>query len=68
MDNMNSITESENGLTYSQDLVYDEILSLPECRKYLDEPALSDEKILDIKNNLVGIVNSVINYYIEGFK
>lgn len=68
MDNMNSIPNSENGLVYHQEPAFDDIISLVECKKYFGEQELSDEKIIDIKNNLVGIVNSVISYYIEDFK
>lgn len=69
MEDLNSTTNSsEKVLVYEQELSFDEIMSIAECKKYFAEQALSDEKINDIKNNLVGIVNSVISYYLEGFK
>ncbi len=40
-------------------------ISIEECKKILHRYHLSDEQILLIKNNLVGIANSVINYLID---
>ena len=69
MDSENSITNySEKGLICDQKAALDEIISIAECKEYFGEQILSDEKINDIKNNLVGIVNSVISYYLESFK
>lgn len=42
-----------------------EVISLDECRQCLGEFQLSDEKILAIRNNLVGIIDSLLNSYIE---
>lgn len=69
MEDLNSITNSsEKVLVYGQEPAFDDIISVAECKKYFSEQALSDEKIIDMKNNLVGIVNSVISYYLESFK
>lgn len=46
----------------------DGIMSLEECKKLLGEYNLTDQRILDIRNNLIGIVDSVLNTYLEGFK
>jgi hypothetical protein len=44
------------------------MLSIDECRDYLKEYNLSDEEIERMRNNLQGIVESVLDSYIEGFK
>lgn len=45
-----------------------EIISLEECKKYIGEFQLSDERILEIRNNMVGIIDSILNAYIENFE
>lgn len=44
-----------------------EIISTKECKEILGQE-LSDERILSIRDNLVGIIDSIINQYIEEFK
>lgn len=69
MNELNSITsDCENGLVCTQEPTYNDIISITECKNYLGSQELSDEKVKDMKNNLVGIVNSVINFYLEDFK
>lgn len=46
----------------------DEIISNEECKKYLGKYNLTDERILKIKDNLIGIVDSILNTYLEEFK
>lgn len=46
----------------------DEIISNEECKKYLGKYNLTDERILAIKDNLIGIVDSILNSYLEEFK
>lgn len=46
----------------------DEIISLEECKKYLASYNLTDQRILDIRNNMIGIIDSTLNAYLEGFK
>ncbi len=46
----------------------DKIISNEECRKYLGKYNLTDERILAIKDNLIGIVDSILNAYLEDFK
>lgn len=43
----------------------DEILSVEECKKCFGQYMLTDENVEAIKNNLVGLVDSIINSYIE---
>ena len=45
-----------------------EIISIKECKKYLNKYDLSDQRIAKIKDGLIGIVDSIFNSYLEGFK
>jgi hypothetical protein len=45
-----------------------EIISTEECKQYFGKFELSDQRIADIKNNLVGIVDSIINSYLDNFR
>jgi hypothetical protein len=42
-----------------------DVITLDECKKYLEEYHLSDDRIMEIRNNLTGIVDSLLNAYIE---
>jgi len=44
-----------------------DLVSIDECKKYLDKYDLSDEQILQLKNGLIGIVESIINSYLDEF-
>jgi len=46
----------------------DDIVSLEECREYLGDFELTDERILEIRNNMIGIVDRIINCYLEDFE
>lgn len=46
----------------------DEIISIEECKNYLGKYKLSDERILNIKDSLIGMVDGILNTYIEDFK
>jgi len=45
-----------------------ELITTEECKKYLGKFKLEDEKVEAIKDNLVGIVDCIINSYLEKFK
>ncbi len=45
-----------------------ETVSLEECKKYLETFQLTDERIIEIRNSMVGIVDSIINGYLENFE
>jgi hypothetical protein len=45
-----------------------ELLSLEECKEHLGKYNLSDQEILNIRDNLTGIVDSIINSYLDNFK
>ena len=57
-----------DNLPSTQKPIGETIISVEECKKYLGDFELSDENAKDIKNNLVGIVNSVISIYLEDFR
>lgn len=46
----------------------DEIVSLEELRKHFERFNLSDEKILQIKNYLIGISGKSIDTYLKSFR
>ena len=52
----------------TQKSVPNDIISVAECKEYLGNQELPDKKVTDIKNNLIGIVNSVINSYLDDFR
>ena len=45
-----------------------EVISFKECKEHFAKYDLDDRKIKDIKNNIEGIVNSIIGSYLETFK
>ncbi|HEY1074256.1 MAG TPA: hypothetical protein VGE59_00950 [Patescibacteria group bacterium] len=42
-----------------------EIISLKECKQYVGEFQLSDQRIIEIRNNMIGIIDQVINAYLR---
>lgn len=45
-----------------------EVMSTKECKQYFEKFELTDKRITDIKNNLIGIVNKIINSYFDDFR
>lgn len=45
-----------------------EVISFGECKKYFEKYDLDDKKIKAIKNNVEGIVNTIISSYLETLK
>ena len=45
-----------------------EIISIRECRSYFGGSDVSDSMIKIVRNNMVGVVDSVINTYLEEFR
>lgn len=43
-------------------------ISIEECKKYLGKFGLSDEKIIEIRNYLTGIIDKSINLYLDDFR
>lgn len=56
----NTISVSEEGSS--------ELISNDECNYYLGRYELSDQRVTSIKDNLIGIVDSVFSSYLEEFK
>ena len=44
-----------------------DLVSFDECQKHLEKYNLPDDQVLKIKNSLEGIVNSIINSYLNEF-
>lgn len=45
-----------------------EVISFKECKEHFEKYGLDDKKIKDIKNNIEGIVNTIISSYLETFE
>ena len=45
-----------------------DIISDEECRSFLIKYDFSDQRISEIKDSLIGIVDSIFNSYLEEFK
>lgn len=43
------------------------LVSLEECKQQLAKYNLSDEQVIQLKNGLIGIVDSIINLYLDEF-
>ena len=46
---------------------YNDLISLEECKEIVGTFELSDEKILELRNYIVGITNTAMNKYFEKF-
>lgn len=44
-----------------------ELVSVEECKQCLKKYNLPDDQVLQIKDNLIGIVDSIINSYLDEF-
>jgi hypothetical protein len=44
-----------------------ELVSLEECKRQLAKYNLSDEQVSQLKNSLIGIVDNIINSYLNEF-
>ncbi len=47
--------------------LYD-VISVDECKKIVADFELSDEKLLELRNYIIGIANSAMNIYLEDFR
>jgi hypothetical protein len=45
-----------------------EIISIEECRNYFNGSNMTDKAMKAIRNNLIGVVDSLINTYLEDFR
>ena len=44
------------------------VISVKECKEYLGKFNLSDERIIEIRNYLIGVVDKSINSYLDDFR
>jgi len=58
----------QKAIKRSSNFTEEEVISLSECRKYCKRLAISDQRMIEISNSLVGIVDSIINSYLEGLQ
>ena len=58
----------KGGLFCARKLADNEIISLRECQDYFKGSNVSESMIKIVRNNLVGVVDSVINTYLEEFR
>jgi len=63
---LTDIESSDDGLLLNQE--NHQALSTQECKNRLGKYGLSDKRIESIRNNLIGILDSIINSYVEEFK
>lgn len=54
-----------SSLTNTKKSSTQEIISLEECKQYVGEFQLSDRRIIEIRNNMIGIIDQVINAYLK---
>jgi hypothetical protein len=45
-----------------------EIISVEECKKYLGKYQLSDKRIVEIRDNITGIVDNLLNSYLKDLR
>lgn len=57
--------DSEQGVLKREN---EEVVSFNECKIHLSRYELSDQRVTSIKDNLIGIVDSVFSSYLEEFK
>ena len=55
-------------LSSTHNQTIDEMVSIEECRQYVAKFNLSDQKIYQIRNILMGIANKTISSYLENFR
>ena len=51
----------------TQKSVEDEIITVDECKEQLSKYNLSEEQIIEIRNNMIGFVDGIFNTYLDGF-
>ena len=52
----------------ASEIIDDPIITTKECQGYLEKYGLDDQRITTFRNSLVGIVDSILNSYIEEFE
>lgn len=44
-----------------------EVITLEECKGYIGKYDLTDQRILEIRNTVIGIVDSALNSYVKNY-
>lgn len=52
----------------TQEVPSDELISLEECKGFVGGFSLPDERVLLLRNSMIGIINSLLNAYLENFE
>lgn len=47
---------------------FQDVISIEECKKIVSAFELSDEKVMQLRNYIIGITNSTMDIYLEEFK
>lgn len=63
-----SISTKTAGNSGTQEQATDKVISLEECKKYIGDFNLPDNKIIDIRNFLIGVADKTLDSYLETFK
>lgn len=52
----------------SQEQVANEMISIEECKQFVAKFDLSDQKVGEIRNYMIGVIDKTINSYLDNFK
>jgi len=57
-----------SGFSSTKNLSKEELVSAEEFKKHLGKFKLSDKVMANLKNNIIGIVNTAIDTYLDDFR
>lgn len=63
-----AISHERTSLSCSRKSSDGEVMSIEECKKYIGKYDLSDQRITTIRDNLVGIVDRIMDSYLDNFR
>jgi len=67
--NFGQTVDSQRSAAFiAKNITVDEIVSVLECKQYLEGMQLSDEQMKNFKNNLIGVVDCVLSAYLDDFR
>lgn len=61
-------SHSNNSLCIPPEDINSHVISVEDCKKYLGKFELTDEKILEIRNYLIGIIDKSMSSYLDDFR
>lgn len=50
------------------ELPNDEVISVAECKRFIGKFNLEEARVEEIRNNMIGLINSILNTYIDNFE